>query len=163
MLIGSQSWLFACHRSRFAKAGDYHTFSIAGKPFFIVLGSDLELRAFHNVCRHRAYTVVRRSQGSSLRFSCKYHGWQYDSQGKLVKAPKFEDMAGFDKQRNGLYEVALGVDAEGFIFVNFKNDAALRPAWTSSPQDFGDLIHWESFEIKLNMNWRFAGMANPSP
>lgn len=156
--MSAQSWLFACHRSRFAKAGDYHAFSIAGKPFFIVLGSDLELRAFHNVCRHRAYTVVRRAQGSSLRFSCKYHGWQYDSQGKLVKAPQFEDTVGFNMQKNGLYEIALNIDAEGFVFVNFATSAASPPVWTSSPKNYGRLVHWECFEINLSLNWRFAGM-----
>ena len=153
-----QSWLFACHRSRFAKAGDYHAFSIVGKPFFIVLGSDLELRAFHNVCRHRAYTVVRRAQGSSLRFSCKYHGWMYDTQGKLVKAPQFENTVGFDMHKNGLYEIALHIDSGGFVFVNFAAGAARPPVWTSSPNAHGGVIQWECFEIKLGLNWRFAGM-----
>jgi phenylpropionate dioxygenase-like ring-hydroxylating dioxygenase large terminal subunit len=157
-----QSWLFACHRSRFAKPGDYHTFSIAGKSFFIVLGSDLKLHAFHNVCRHRAYTVVRRAQGSSLRFSCKYHGWQYDSQGKLVKAPQFENTVGFNMQKNGLYEIALHADADGFVFVNFATRATSPPALTSPPGRYGSLVHWESFEIKLSMNWRYAGMAESS-
>lgn len=156
-----QSWLFACHRSRFSKAGDYHTFSIAGKPFFIVLGSDLKLRAFHNVCRHRAYTVVRRPQGSSLRFSCKYHGWQYDSQGKLVKAPQFENTVGFDLQKNGLYEIKLHVDVGGFVFVNFAPSAAGPPVWASSPKNYSGLFHWESFEMKLGLNWRFAGIGPP--
>jgi phenylpropionate dioxygenase-like ring-hydroxylating dioxygenase large terminal subunit len=158
MLIVSQSWLFVCHRSRFTKAGDYHTFSIAGKPFFVVLGSDSQLRAFHNVCRHRAYTVVRRAQGSSLRFSCKYHGWQYDSLGKLVKAPQFENTVGFNMQNNSLYEVALRIDEDGFIFVNFANGATSPPVWTSSLKNDGGALYWESFEIKINLNWRIAGM-----
>jgi phenylpropionate dioxygenase-like ring-hydroxylating dioxygenase large terminal subunit len=161
VLITQQSWLFACHRSRFQKVGDYHTFSIAGKSFFIVLGSDQELRAFHNVCRHRAYTVVRRAQGSSLRFSCKYHGWQYDSQGKLVKAPQFENTVGFSMQKNGLYEIKLHVGARGFVFVNFATGAASPRVWTSSTRNYGGLVHWEYFEINLSLNWRFAGMARP--
>jgi phenylpropionate dioxygenase-like ring-hydroxylating dioxygenase large terminal subunit len=160
-LMMLQSWLFACHRSRFSKAGDYHTFSIAGKPFFIVLGRDLKLRAFHNVCRHRAYTVVRRTQGSSLRFSCKYHGWQYDSLGQLVKAPQFEDTIGFDPEKNGLYEIMLHVDMGGFIFVKFATSAGGPPVWTSSPKNYGGLCHWESFDIQLGLNWRFAGMEMP--
>lgn len=162
VLTMPQSWLFACHRSQFAKAGDYRTLSIAGKSFFIVLGSDLKLRAFHNVCRHRAYTVVRRAQGSSLRFSCKYHGWQYDSQGKLVKAPQFENTVGFNMKKNSLYEIVLHIDAEGFIFVNFATGAASPPVWTSSLKKYDALIHWEDFEIKLCLNWRFAGTAQPS-
>jgi len=88
------------------------------------MGDDFKLRAFHNVCRHRAYTVVRRTCGSSLRFSCKYHGWQYNSQGALVKAPQFEKIPGFKPEENGLFEVSLAVDRRGFIFVNFDPAAA---------------------------------------
>lgn len=49
---------------------------------------------------------------------CKYHGWTYDSTGKLIRAPKFEDVAGFDRGQNGLFEVRTFVDSSGFVYVN---------------------------------------------
>ncbi|KAK5327605.1 hypothetical protein LTR93_002990 [Exophiala xenobiotica] len=115
----SKTWLYVTHRSRFDKAGDYHAFEVAGISFFVVLGKDMKLRAFHNICRHRAYTVVRKPCGTSTRFSCKYHGWQYDDEGRLVKAPKFDESPGFVPEENGLWEVKLIVTTEGLVFVNF--------------------------------------------
>ena len=78
--------------------------------------------------------------------------------GKLVKAPQFENTVGFDMQKNGLYEILLHVDMGGFIFVNFATGGAGQPVWTSLPKNYEGLFHWESFEIQLGMNWRFAGM-----
>ena len=63
--IFSKTWLHVCHNSLFKKIGDYRTFSIAGFSFFLILGKDGRLRAFHNVCRHRAYTVATRESGES--------------------------------------------------------------------------------------------------
>ena len=86
--IFSKTWLHVCHSSLFTKPGDYRTFNIADFSFMIVLGKDGQLRAFHNVCRHRAYNVVEKSQGSSTVLRCRYHGCSYDTKGKLIKAPK---------------------------------------------------------------------------
>jgi len=71
----SKTWLHVCHSTLFKKAGDYRAFQIADFSFFVVLGKDGRLRAFHNICRHRAYSVVTKSEGSCLVMRCKYHGW----------------------------------------------------------------------------------------
>jgi len=71
----SKTWLHVCHSSLFKKPGDYRAFTIADFSFFVVLGKDGRLRAFHNICRHRAYSVVTKSEGSCRVMRCKYHGW----------------------------------------------------------------------------------------
>lgn len=91
---------------------------LAGFPIFLILGRDQQVRAFHNVCRHRAYTVTKRESGSTSVLSCKYHGWSYNTYGQLVKAPQFDNVAGFNKSENGLFEVHARVSESGFVFVN---------------------------------------------
>ncbi|KAK3708036.1 hypothetical protein LTR37_011729 [Vermiconidia calcicola] len=91
--IFSKAWLQVCHSSLFKKPGDYKTFNVA-QFSFVNFGKDRKLRAFQDVCRHRAYTVTRKEKGSSPVLKCKYHGWTYNSEGKLIKAPKFEDVPG---------------------------------------------------------------------
>jgi nitrite reductase/ring-hydroxylating ferredoxin subunit len=118
--IFSKVWLCVSHCGRFSKPGDYHSVDVAGLSFFIILGKDYVLRSFHNVCRHRAYNILRKSQGSSLVLGCKYHGWSYSSKGELVKAPQFENVEGFDKSQNGLFEIHTKVSDHGFIFVNLE-------------------------------------------
>lgn len=57
--------------------------------------------------------------GSSLVLGCRYHGWSYDTKGNLTKAPQFDDVPGFKKEDNGLFQIWVRTDANGFVFVNF--------------------------------------------
>ncbi|KAK4505429.1 hypothetical protein PRZ48_003392 [Zasmidium cellare] len=117
--ILSKTWLHICHTSLFTTPGDYRTFTLANFSFLLILGKDRKIRAFHNVCRHRAYTVCTRSEGRSTLLRCKYHGWTYDSMGRLVKAPKFEGVEGFKGNENGLFEIRCWSDSSGFLYLNF--------------------------------------------
>lgn len=53
------------HSTRFKKPGDYFKLEIAGFPFLLIMGKDGAINGFHNVCRHRAYPIVRKDSGSS--------------------------------------------------------------------------------------------------
>lgn len=56
--IFARSWQWVCHRERLAAAGDYVTTTVAGLPIAVVRGDDGELRAFYNVCEHRAHEIL---------------------------------------------------------------------------------------------------------
>ncbi|ORY12213.1 Rieske [2Fe-2S] iron-sulfur domain-containing protein [Clohesyomyces aquaticus] len=116
--VFSKTWICIAHRSRFTKPGDYISMEIAGLPILIILGKDHIVRAFHNVCRHRAYTVTKKPAGSSLVLGCRYHGWSYDTKGNLVKAPQFDGIQGFKKSENGLFKIQTCTDRGGFIYIN---------------------------------------------
>ncbi|KAJ5475792.1 hypothetical protein N7475_001521 [Penicillium sp. IBT 31633x] len=117
----SQTWLYIAHSAQFGKPGAYQSFDIAGFPVFLIRGKDDKIRAFHNVCRHRAYTITRKETGMSTVLGCRYHGWSYDTTGRLVKAPQFEDIPGFDKSRNSLFEVHTHTTDQGLVFVNLNS------------------------------------------
>ena len=91
---------------------------MAGFPVFLIRGKDDKIRAFHNVCRHRAYTITRKETGTSTVLGCRYHGWSYDTYGRLVKAPKFDDVPGFEKSENSLFEIHTHTTSQGWVFVN---------------------------------------------
>jgi phenylpropionate dioxygenase-like ring-hydroxylating dioxygenase large terminal subunit len=145
------------HASRFQKAGDYRTFDISGFSFLIILGKDKQLRAFHNVCRHRAYAVTKKESGSSIVLGCRYHGWSYDTKGKLIKAPEFENVAGFDKDMNGLWELKLEV-RESMIFVNFDASIASRSLELGSATQ--SLKRWGTAKLAWLAEWKFDGNFN---
>ncbi len=68
--------------------GDYHTFDFIGEMIVVVRGNDDKVRAFHNVCRHRAARVVDGPAGNcGQRLNCPYHAWSYDLEGKLAGIP----------------------------------------------------------------------------
>lgn len=149
------------HESQWAKPGDYRTFTVAEIPFVVIRGEDKKLRAFHNVCRHRAYTVVRKSKGRSLRLFCKYHGWTYDSAGRLAKAPCFpvDRPETLDMRANGLFEVHLRIDSAGFIFVNFASKLADAFPWSDiSPSRLRALNFSaaEEWELEVDIDWRLT-------
>src|SRR5438045_9352211 len=54
--IFSASWQAVGHAHQVATPGDYFTFDLIGEPLLIARGEDGVLRAFYNVCRHRAGT-----------------------------------------------------------------------------------------------------------
>lgn len=63
--------------------------------------------------------MTRKESGSSTVLGCRYHGWSYDVQGRLVKAPMFDDVPGFKKEENGLLEIPLRVgEGSGSVWIN---------------------------------------------
>lgn len=141
---------------------------MAGFPIFLILGKDGEIRAFHNVCRHRAYTVANKERGSSTVLGCRYHGWSYNTKGELTKAPHFENILGFDKLQNGLFAIHVQQSTDGFIFVNLEADAPGELLETDCPTDFvkcnGPIAQsrWIGGKaIEGAFNWKMAGKFGP--
>ncbi|KAF5603945.1 choline monooxygenase [Fusarium subglutinans] len=154
----------ASHRTRFSKPGDYIAFEIAGFRLLLMLGKDDVVRAFHNVCRHRAFPVTKKASGSASILGCKYHGWSYNNKGQLTKAPQFEDVIGFDKSQNGLFPVHTKMDDDGFLHINLNSSAEAgntelerakvigRPVATDQTQQY-----LGSWEVKGKFNWKVPG------
>lgn len=98
------------------RAGDYFTAEIQGEPLVIARGADGELRAFSNVCRHRAGPVAA-GRGNRKSLQCRYHGWTYSLDGKLLTQPEFDGVRNWDKSAICLPQYRA--QAWGpFIFVN---------------------------------------------
>lgn len=161
--IFHKSWLFCTHSSRFKKAGDYYQFTVTGLQYFLILTKGGTIKAFHNVCRHRAYPIVRKDQGSTTVLGCKYHGWSYNADGLLIKAPHFEEVEGFKKEENSLFEIKTHITAQGLIYVNFCNDAEQFMPFEKFFEglekemeefDFSDYEYNMSYELRGNFNWK---------
>ncbi|OQE39254.1 hypothetical protein PENCOP_c007G03548 [Penicillium coprophilum] len=142
--IFSRKWLLTTHKLRFRETGDWLRYEIAGYAFILVKDREGNINAFHNVCRHRAFPVVTEEGGSSRIFSCQYHGWSYGLNGKLAKAPGYQDVEGFDKNKNGLLPIHVHVDVNGFVWLNL--DAGEEPE-----------IPWEGDFNGRDLQARFEG------
>jgi phenylpropionate dioxygenase-like ring-hydroxylating dioxygenase large terminal subunit len=70
--IFAKTWHLVTHKSRFDKPGSYVSTTIAGFPIFLSLGKDGQIKAYHNVCRHRASPVIQKEAGSQLVVGCAY-------------------------------------------------------------------------------------------
>ena len=63
-------------------------------------GDDGEVRAFHNVCRHRGTQLCRAESGHVRAVVCPYHSWTYARNGDLRACHGMHD--GVDKSKLGL-------------------------------------------------------------
>ena len=133
-----KTWQWVCHAEKLRDKGAYVTTEVAGSPILIVRDKKGQLRAFYNVCKHRAMRLYE-DEGTTSKIMCPYHAWTYDLSGQLVRAPDTEHLKNFN-----IDEICLdSVQVEefcGFIYVNLDLNAE------SLAQQSGDLAteinHW---------------------
>ena len=132
----------------------------AGEPVVVVRGSDRELRAFFNVCRHHAAAVVTAPAGSAQVLRCPYHGWTYGLDGRLKGTPDFAGVCEFDRAQNGLAPLAVDVwegwafvriDASGPSLLDFLGSTLVRQA---RDLHLGRLSWVERRVYTLGCNWK---------
>lgn len=82
-------WIFVGYRHELNRVGDVVPVAVAGQPILLVAGGDLEIWAFHNVCRHRCLKLVDAPKNCGRLIRCPYHSWSYGLDGKLKAAPHF--------------------------------------------------------------------------
>jgi choline monooxygenase len=106
--IFARSWQYVAPLDKLRRPGDYITCTVANEPILVVRDRAHRLRAFSNVCRHRA-CIVASGYGNRPVFSCPYHGWSYRLDGSLANAPEMDDAEGFDPRTVGLHEFLVDV------------------------------------------------------
>ncbi|MBU0583647.1 MAG: aromatic ring-hydroxylating dioxygenase subunit alpha [Alphaproteobacteria bacterium] len=113
-------WQIAGHVSDVQEAGDYLTMDVVGERALVVRGKDGEVRAFHNICRHRGSRVVADNQGNCKNaLVCPFHGWVYNLDGTLRGAARPRSFPDLDKTEFGLVPLELEI-WNGLIFIRFR-------------------------------------------
>lgn len=120
--VFSRTWQLVGRAEQVAEAGDYFTATVADEPVVVARGGDGELRAFSNVCRHRAGPVAE-GCGRRRAFQCGYHGWTYALDGRLLGTPEFDGVECFTKEANGLPQFKAETWG-GLVFVNINPGCA---------------------------------------
>src|SRR5262245_26909174 len=88
--VFGSTWQAVGRADQVCRPGSFLTAEIAGEPVLVVRDEAGELRAFANVCRHRAAPLLTAPEGQVTRLRCRYHGWTYDLAGRLRGVPEFE-------------------------------------------------------------------------
>lgn len=114
-----RSWQLATHTSQLRSKGDYAVHEVADQPI-IVVNTGEGLKAFHNVCRHRAGPLAFEN-GHAKTLMCKYHGWNYHLTGELKSAPEMHTTPGFEVSQYHLPEIKLAV-WQNLVFVALNQD-----------------------------------------
>ncbi len=142
--IFGRSWLLLGHEQELPKQGDSLSRTIAGWSLLLVRGPH-GIRAFHNVCRHRAAPLLWDGEHKNCKvLRCQYHGWRYDLDGALVEP---WEHGGELPKDSGLFALQVWI-WRGLIFVHL----------AAAPQDFEAMIApfaKAAAEVPLD-GWRLA-------
>jgi len=130
------SWQIVCHVSSLPRAGDYVTVDIFEDSIIAVRTAQGEIRAFHNVCRHRGARILEGSGHCPGAISCPYHGWSYRLNGELLAITARDTFPPLDRTQLGLKSVRADV-MFGFLFVCLGgNPPPLAEIWQGVAAEF---------------------------
>lgn len=138
--IWEGNWIYLAHEAQLPNANDYLTLFMGRQPVFISRDVDGNIHGFVNACSHRGANVCRHYKGNAKTFTCPYHGWVYNNQGKLLDV-KGQAEGGYTQewqQRN--YDLTrVRVESyKGFIFGSLNNDVEELEAHLGSAKTFID-------------------------
>lgn len=128
------SWQIVCHQSDVAAPGDWRSIDYVGESVIVVRGDDGAVRAFTNVCRHRAMRLVEGASGCAKKLVCPYHAWTYELDGCLSGVPMRRDYPALKLEENGLAPVEVEI-WRGFVFVRLADDGGPTVAAMMAPYD----------------------------
>jgi choline monooxygenase len=141
-----------------AEPESFFTVDVIGEPVVIVRDKQGTLRAFSNVCRHRAGPIASGSGCKSV-LRCGYHGWTYTLDGRLIGTPDVEGVEFFDRSTMGMFPLRLET-WEQLIFVNFDPNAESLSTYLGKiPEQargfqFGGLQSVERRDYIIDCNWK---------
>lgn len=139
--LWKRSWLYALHADELPRPGSFRMWRKTGAPIIIIRGKDGRIRAFYNTCRHRGAPLLEAEQGETKGFFCRYHGWTYDLDGRLMAVREKRDFPGLDTSCMGLAEVRCETYGN-WVFINEAPDA---PPLIES---LGPIpSHWEHLDL----------------
>ena len=153
-------WLLAGRESDAPAPGDYFTFEIGPESVLIVRQRDGSLAARYNVCMHRGNRLREPGRGHAGEFRCLFHGWQYDIDGKLLRALDPECFPqGVPAERLSLRPVRCETWA-GFVFVCLDPNAAPLREYLGVIPEHLDPYGFEKWKlafdctIEIECNWK---------
>jgi phenylpropionate dioxygenase-like ring-hydroxylating dioxygenase large terminal subunit len=156
-----RNWLFVAHVCDLPKAGDYQCFEMANERAVVVRDQQGEIRAFHNMCRHRASRVVAQEKGHcGHSFICPFHGWSYNLDGSLKNIPKSNAFPEIEKSDFGLKSLDCEI-WHGMIFIRFGGDGpSIAESFAQAAEEIGlyrieDMQPLdEPYQYRFDLDWK---------
>jgi len=173
--IFHRSWVYVGHASEVPNAGDYRLRTIGRQPVMLVRGADGVVRVLMNRCRHRGAIVCETESGNEKIFRCWFHGWTYDTTGRLISV-SLPDGYGdnFDMKTHSLTPAPRMANYRDFIFAATSADGPSIMDYLGEGAKMIDLLVDASptREIEVdagchktvyNGNWKMIGMDGYHP
>lgn len=149
--IFDKCWLYIGHESEIREPGDFVSRVIVGREMIFNRDVKGEVHAFFNSCPHRGAKLCVEPSGKGRNFSCLYHGWMFDTDGKFRKLPHHKGYPR-DFAADGSVDLVAAPRLDsyrGFFFLCFdKNVVDLRD-YLGNAADYIDLFADQAEQIEV--------------
>ncbi len=157
-----ETWQFVGHVNELQQSGDFITLDLWKDSVVVTRASDGLLRAFLNICRHRATRLLDGRGNCGSMIKCPYHGWTYQTDGRLAGIPSPKNFPGVDRSEYGLFEAQCEV-YRGLVFVRIAGEGpsvaekmANADHWVESYKAEEYVLLSEAVTETWNANWKIA-------
>jgi phenylpropionate dioxygenase-like ring-hydroxylating dioxygenase large terminal subunit len=119
--IFGRMWIYVGHESQIRKPGDFVATRIGRQPVVLTRHRDGVIHVLHNRCAHRGAMVVGSECGNASNFRCCYHGWTYDTDGRLINVPLNHGYPAHfnpDDPKTAMVKVPRVESYRGFVFAS---------------------------------------------
>ena len=125
------AWLVVGHEDMVRRPGDYITNYMGEVPVIVTRSRSGEIRVLINRCMHRGNQVCLFDRGNARAFTCSYHGWAYDNDGRLVAVPMEREFYRneLNKDELGLEPVPRVESFSGLLFASLDANAPPLDEW----------------------------------
>ena len=110
-------WQVACRAEEIPNPGDFYTYDIADESISVVRKQDGGIAAYHNVCPHRGRRLTE-GCGRMGKFHCKYHGWQWNLEGKPTEIVDRHDWGQMLTDEDVTLQAVKVGQWAGWVFIN---------------------------------------------
>ncbi len=152
------AWHLVCHTSDLPEEGSFVTFELLNERAFVVRRSREEIAAYHNVCPHRAHSLVAGEFGQCPgRVSCPYHGWTFNFAGQRIAISSPESFRTHGAAAFGLKPIECEI-YRGFVFIRFRGGGvSVRECYAPVDDEFAhyrtEAMVWADNSMERNCFW----------
>ena len=147
------SWIFIGHESQISNKGDYFVYKLLDEEIIVLRNKENEVKAFFNVCRHRGSRICLEESGNTSRFSCPYHSWTYNLDGKLLAAKSLRE--GIDKSTLGLHPCNIA-SVSGMLLINLSDNPQSLANLQSDLKEPFEMFGFEDLKVAAHKNYPIA-------
>ena len=147
------SWIFIGHESQIPNKGDFFVYKLLDEEIIVLRNKENKVKAFFNVCRHRGSRVCLEEKGNTSRFSCPYHSWTYNLDGKLLAAKSLRE--GIDKSKLGLHPCNIE-SASGMLLINLSDNPQSLKNLKSDLKEPFEMFGFKDLKVAAHKNYPIA-------
>lgn len=158
--VFAKTWLITVRADDLPEPGDFMAEEIGRESILIVRQDDGSIKAFYNVCQHRGNRLVLEAEGSMPSFTCPYHSWRFEIDGRCTYAQDPEDFAGGDPCPRASLAELRSEQFAGFVWINMDPDCAplkdsLGPIWDEwQAYPLETMTRVQAITVRMPCNWK---------